>query len=173
MYYVVMVHTIQYASISGSCIKLCVLHITYDALQVYLFLAGDVWFSLNGTTYQNNSNVHLEDIGEGDDALFCMTNFTACFRAPHTETGSALGNWYFPNGSQVPSNGTNGDIYRTRGQMVVYLNHRKGGEDGIYRCEIPDSTNVTQTIYIGVYTGGSGECYMSTQLLFSSFIILK
>ena len=39
---------------------------------------GDVWFSLNGTTYQNNSCVTLEDIGEGDDALLCVTNLTAC-----------------------------------------------------------------------------------------------
>ena len=166
MYYVVMVHTIRYASISGSCIS-------YVCFEVYLFLAGDVWFSLRGTTYQNNSCVTLEDIGEGDDALFCMTNFTDCCRAPYTETGSALGTWYFLNGSEVPSNGTNGDIYRTRGQMVVYLNRRRGGVDGIYCCEIPDSTNVTQTIKIGVYTGRTGECYMSTQLFFSSFIILN
>ena len=38
---------------------------------------GDVWFSLRNTTYQN-SIVILEDIGEGDNALFCMTNLTAC-----------------------------------------------------------------------------------------------
>ena len=51
-------------------------------------------------------------------------------------------------------------FYRTRGQMVVRLNRRRGGEDGIYHCEIPDSVNViqcdsastNQTIYIEVYT---------------------
>ena len=36
--------------------------------------------------------------------------------------------------------------------MVVTLNRRRGGEGGIYRCEILDSVNVIQTIYIGVYT---------------------
>ena len=150
------------------------LHITYDALQVSLFLAGDVWFLLNGTTYQNNSCVTLEDIGEDDTALLCTTNFTACCRAPYTgENGSALGHWYFPNGTIVPSNGTYWGIYRTRGQMVVGLNRRRGEVDGIYRCKIPDSTNVTQTIYIGVYTGGSGEWYKSIQLFFSSIIILN
>ena len=138
---------------------------------MYLFRAGNVWFSLRNTTYQNNSCVALEDIGEGNDtALFCMTNLTGCCRPPYTETGSAQGTWYFPNGSEVPSNGSGWDIYRTRGQMVVYLNRRRGGVDGIYHCEIPDSTDVLQTIYIGVYTGGTGECYMSTQLFFSSFI---
>ena len=39
------------------------------------------------------------------------------------------------------------------------MNRRRGGVDGIYRCEIPDSRNDTQTIYIGVYTAGSGEFY--------------
>ena len=37
--------------------------------------AGNVSFSLNGTTYQNNSLVTLENIGEGDDALLCLTKF--------------------------------------------------------------------------------------------------
>ena len=54
--------------------------------------------------------------------------------------------------------------------MVVRLNRRRGGEDGIYRCEITDSMNVDQTIYIGVYTGSTGEWYVyvhfcSVQLL--------
>ena len=39
------------------------------------------------------------------------------------------------------------------------MHRRRGGEDGIYRCEIPDSMNVTQTIFIGVYTASSGELY--------------
>ena len=41
--------------------------------------------------------------------------------------------------------------------MVVCLNRRRGGVDGIYRCVIPDSMDVTQTIYIGVYTASTGE----------------
>ena len=117
-----------------------------------------VWFSLNGTTYQNNSCVALEDIGKGDDALLCVTNLTAS-----DFTASSLRNWFFPNGTRVPSrtvNSTSGeqwDFYRTRGETVVRLNRRRGGEEGIYRCEIPDSTNVIHTIYIGVYTANTGE----------------
>ena len=99
----------------------------------------------------------LEDIGEDNDALLCMTNLIACCRLPYTHTNkSVLGNWYFPNNSRVPSD-MDGDIYRTRGQMLVYMHHRRGGENGMYRCEIPDSENVNQNIYIGVYTAGSGE----------------
>ena len=114
--------------------------------------ASDVRFSLNGTTYQNNSNVILEDIGEGDDALLCITNQTACCRPPYTG-GLALGNWFFPNGTRVANN----DFYRTRGHMGVYMRRRRGGVEGIYYCDIPDTMNVTQTIYIGVYSASTGE----------------
>ena len=128
--------------------------------------AGEgVRFSLNGTTYQNNSNVTLEDIGENDDALFCLTDATACCQPPHTgEMGGVRGDWFFPNRTRVPSDTVNTtlqwDIYRTRGQMVVRLNRRKGGATGIYSCQIPDAMNVNQTIYIGVYTASTGEWYM-------------
>ena len=115
--------------------------------------ASDMKFSLNGTTYPNNSLVTLEDIGEIDNALLCMTNLSACCRAPY---GSAQGNWFLPNTTRVPSKNI-WDFYRTRGQMVVYMRRIGGGENGIYRCEIHDSMNVKQNIYIGVYTAGTGE----------------
>ena len=102
----------------------------------------------------------LEDIGEGDDALFCKTNLTTCCIRPYTENWFALGDWLFPNGTEVPRAryfGAMLDFYTTRGQMVVGLNRRKGGVKGIYRCEIPDSLSVVQTIYIGVYTAGTGK----------------
>jgi len=124
--------------------------------------ADDVQFSLNGTTYQNNSIVALEDIGENDTALLCMTNFAACCRSGN---GSVLGQWFFPNGTKLPSIFVNQtsqpklkwDLYRTREKMMVLLHRRRGGVAGIYYCEIPDSMNVTQTIYIGVYNTSTGE----------------
>ena len=124
--------------------------------------AGDVWFSLRGATYQNNSNITLEDIGEGSDALICMTNQTACCRPPHTDgTGQkALGNWFFPNGTRVPSSGNNWDFHRTRGHMTVRLHRRRGGAEGVYRCLIPDTFGFFQTLYIGVYSASTGESCM-------------
>ena len=128
------------------------------------YTVSDAEISLNGTKYQNNSIVTLENIGEDDTALLCMTNFTACCQRPYSsENVPGLGNWFFPNGTRVPSviaNGSSGqlwDFYSEGGEVVVRLNHRGGGEEGIYRCEIPDSMNVTQTIYIGVYTAGTGS----------------
>ena len=113
------------------------------------FFPGDIRFSLKGSTYQNNSFVFLEDIGEGDNALLCITNQTACCRPGGM--GTVLGNWFFPNGTKVPSVANNFTLGRTRGHMMVSLHRRRGGEEGVYRCEIPDAMNVTQTIYIGVY----------------------
>ena len=97
----------------------------------------------------------LEDIGEGDDSLLCITFQTACCRPPAVV--SAIGNWFFPNGTRVPSSGSQWDIYRTRGQMVVLLHRKRGGVEGIYRCEIPDAMNEIQSIYIGVYSASTGE----------------
>ena len=122
------------------------------------FPCAGVSFWLRGTAYQNNSLVTLEDIGDGVDALLCVTDQNACCRPPHTGVNmSTIGNWYFPNGSRVVSTGDWWDFHRTRGQSVVRLHRRRGGVNGIYRCEIPDAMNVTQIIYIGVYTANTGE----------------
>ena len=98
----------------------------------------------------------LEDIGEGDDALLCITNYTACCQLNDTG-GRALGNWFFPNGTRVPSGVSEWDFFRARDQMVVSMHRRRGGVEGIYHCVIPDAMNVTQTIYIGVYSASTGE----------------
>ena len=97
----------------------------------------------------------LEDIGENSDtALLYKTNLTDCCK-----NGTAIGNWYFPNGTRVLSHGNQWDFYRSRGDMVVWLHRKRGGVDGIYHCEISDSVsmNVNQSIYIGVYTASTGE----------------
>ena len=114
----------------------------------------------------------LENIGEGRDALLCITNQSACCRPPYTgEMGTVLGNWYFPNGTVVFSIGVHSDIYRTRGQMVVLLHRRRGGEEGIYRCVIPDAMNVIQTIYIGVYSASTSEYTWFMYFLFNWWML--
>ena len=126
-------------------------------MTVFSFLCAGVRFWLRGTTYQNNSLVTLEDIGVGDGALLCVTDLTACCRPPFTGQGpaymsAAVGNWFFPNGFRVPSSSNQRDFHRTRGLGMILMHRRGGGVNGIYSCEIPDATNVTQTIYIGVYS---------------------
>ena len=103
----------------------------------------------------------LEDIGQGHNALLCITNLSACCRKPY---GPAKGNWFFPDGTTVHSSNEQWNFHRNRGKMMVLMNRRRGGVDGIYRCEIPDSMNDTQTIYIGVYNISTGE-FVNVQLL--------
>ena len=117
--------------------------------------------------------MNLEDIGKDDNALFCVTDLTACCRCPYTgEMGPDMGNWFFPNGTTIntPGEGTDWDFYRTRGEMVVLMQRKGGGEDGIYRCDIPDPMYDTQTIYIGVYSANTGEWYMCTLILFITVV---
>ena len=92
-----------------------------------------------------------DDIGEDEDALRCMTDNTSCCRSP------ARGNWFFPNGTRVPSSGQQWDFHRTRSEMVVLLHRRRGGEDGVYYCVVPDKEGNDQTTYIGVYSASAGE----------------
>ena len=126
---------------------------------VSLLPSGTVSFWLKGAFYQNNSIINLEDIGEGVGSLLCLTNLTACCGPSYTR--SVVGNWFFPNGTRVPSSGIQWDFHRTRGNMRVLLWRRRGGEEGVYSCVIPDARNVPQTIYIGVYSAnnGAGEWY--------------
>ena len=154
-----------HSQVCSSCLHYDIEYIQnrFEHCDIYITFfpcAGDVWFSLRGTTYQNNSCVALEDIGEGTDALLCVTNLTACCTHPYIGNGSASGNWFFPNGTKIPSDSSQWDFYRTRGEMVVRMCRRRGGVEGIYCCEIRDSTDVTQTIYIGVYTAGTGEWHL-------------
>ena len=131
-----------------------------DITDIFSFPGtGDITFSLRNTIYQNNSLVTLEDIGVEGGALLCITDLTTCCRPPYTGTeGTALGNWFFPNGTRVPSQEYQWDFYGDRKwQMVVQMNRRRGGMEGVYRCEIPNSMNVTRTIHIGVYTASSGK----------------
>ena len=68
------------------------------------------------------------------------------------------GNWYNYTGSVVQQ-GTNGDsdLYVTRGDGVVYLNRITGGSSGMWRCDIPDSADTQQSIYIYLGTKAQGN----------------
>jgi len=116
----------------------------------------DVWITLNGVTYANNSIVTNTDIGTGSTALVCTTTYTPCctsFYNPETQ-------WYFPNGSRVPNN-PNLPYQRTRrydyfGRVILNRNS-ESTTTGIFHCDIPDASGVTQSLYVGIYTNTTGE----------------
>ena len=102
--------------------------------------SAELGFFLNGTILSNNSIVLLSDIGEGSNALFCLTNSIQCCMTEQQ------GQWIFPNGSNVHSS-----FNQTRGFSSLLLNRRRNamGPTGIFKCVIPDQTDMN--LYVGVY----------------------
>ena len=95
----------------------------------------------------NNSYIPRGFIGEGmNDSLRCVTNNTDC-------CNNGQGNWYDEREMIV---GDSGKMYVSRGDQVVYLHRNASGNpSGLWRCDIPDSNNNTQSIYI--YLGSQTE----------------
>ena len=110
--------------------------------------------SLNGQLIANNSIVLLQSIGEGDAALLCTTDRTACCTG-----ASRVGEWFYPDGRMVPIMTPVGGpepYYRNRGYSLIRLNRRpnQGLSEtytGIYCCEIPDQSNLIQTMCVRAY----------------------
>lgn len=114
---------------------------------------------LQGRLYGNNDVVTLESISEGSSSLLCYTNYIQCCKA------SSAGEWYFPNGTRVGTMGGGGDFYRNRGPVVVRLNRRNNAvmPTGVFRCEVPDASITTQSIYVGIYPQGVGTILLHTR----------
>ena len=95
---------------------------------------------LGDTTYTtNNSAVLLEDIGEDDsNALTCLSNLPSCCRNP------SVGQWFYPNETQVPVNSAGEGFYRNRGdEGQVFLRRRSTTLSplGRYCCQAPTNTS--------------------------------
>ena len=115
-------------------------------------------FEFRGYVLANNSFIvrgSPVNIGEGqNDSLHCVTDNSDCCIA----TNSAQGNWYDPMEREVQQGPYgNHSLYVTRGDGVVYLNRRRGGQSGMWRCDIPDSNGVQQSIYIYLGTSATGK----------------
>lgn len=98
--------------------------------------------------YHNNSFIEGASIGQqsqGGSPLQCQTNYTSCC--------NNNGSWTDPGGQPVHE-GVSGatNFYVTRGTGVINLNRISGGSSGMWRCDIPDSSGVMQSMYI--YIGG-------------------
>ena len=122
---------------------------------------------LQGEVIPSNSLVDVDDIlyttsdrqnptndrpGQHDESLLCVTDLVDC-----CET-EMLGNWFFPNGSQVTNTGD--QSYRSnRGQNEVRNGRQFYGSVRLFRrrippqenggpfsCMLPDSSNVMHTL---------------------------
>ena len=130
---------------------------------VYTLLAQTYpYVSFKGQTLANHSYVELSHVGDdasGNDSVQCITDLATCCSGAQ---GHHRGDWYFPNGTQLPLSG-GGDIYEGRGAQSVNISRRNsntGGLSGIYRCDIPTNypdSSVRDAVYAGLYLDGGGE----------------
>ncbi len=113
---------------------------------------GTVWFTLGSTTITtNNTEILITDIGEdaqgGLPRLTCRTDLTTCCRNIVDNNGNGpLGQWTYPNGSEILRNGASGaagqQFYIVRGEpQVIRLARREANNPltptGSYCCTIP------------------------------------
>ena len=112
------------------------------------FCVVGVYFELNGKIFTNNSVVDINDIGEGDEALLCKTDKPNCCGT----LPNRFGEFYYPNGGRVPIRNRGEGFFRDRRDQRIRLNRRSGilFPTGVYHCEIPDSNDVMQKIFVNI-----------------------
>ena len=131
-------------------------------------LTVGVSLQLNGKTIPNNSLVDLEEFlynppqeptnANGLQTLTCVTDRVEC-----CET-SALGSWYYPNGSTIDQldDGETDPIFQSNSGQNEVINGRQfygsvrlwrrwtPPERGLFRCELPDADGVNQSLYVNI-----------------------
>ena len=118
------------------------------------------YVSFMGEDLPNHAYVNLTLVGEdGSGTVRCNTDLDTCCSG---SSNIHRGDWYFPDGSSLRSNGS---IYRNRAAQRVNLRRRNNamGPSGIYRCEIPtvpvhddSDLSVRETVYVGLYLPSGG-----------------
>ena len=124
-----------------------------------------VSFSLTGPALADHSYVDLSTVGSaGDDSdsVVCHTDLSTCCSGGQ---GFHRGNWYFPDGTQLPFAGGSVPIGLGRAaQRAVIRRTTATGPTGIYRCDIATHAvhsdtdqSVGETVYVGLYPADGGK----------------
>ena len=139
---------------------------------------------MGNTIYLPGDSVLITDIGtqpgsrsDPGSTLVCVTSNvnTDCCRGNENPNGVSLGNWYYPDGSVVPTPGavTFTDTFsRYVYTEQVRLSSRGGTATeplGVYRCDVPDGatgTNVSAIINIIATPPGMSFVYQARQMKF-------
>ena len=118
---------------------------------------------LSGVSYADGATVLLSEIGEGENSLNCTTTQTDC--CGQNADGVPVpaerrGEFYYPNGTPVPTRGgAGGDgLFRGRGYQFIVLQRLSTAATtpptGRYCCDIPDRNGVSRNMFINI-----GELY--------------
>ena len=116
------------------------------------------YVSFMGQTLFNHSYVDLSLVGNelsGGQNVQCRTDLSTCCSI--TE-GPHRGDWYFPDGTRLPTP-DGSDIVENRAQQSVDLRRNSGtGPSGIYHCDIETDAvhdnGLRETVYVGLYASG-------------------
>ena len=98
----------------------------------------------------------LSDIGEDDDALFCLTPTVNCCTDVIDEEG-----WLLPNNMTASINDTS-NFYLARGLSSLRLNRMSSvtAPTGIFTCSIRIAGKVVEQLYLGAYSNeNEGTCF--------------
>ena len=107
--------------------------------------------------YANNSFIIVTEIGHGhgesyesDNSVKCITDRMPCCGTPPFRVGQ----WYFPDRSEVPAPGAAASFYRLRSDYG-YVSLNRFNSDithpvGQFCCAVPDATDVYQTLCINI-----------------------
>ena len=166
-------------------------------MAIYKISAADgVSLKFQGVTLPNNSLVDVKDLYYNtpelpepantnrlhDQALLCLTDLVDCCESPHT----VHGDWYYPDGSVVPSdtidpygitlygrttflkNRGPSEVLNCRqfyGSVRLFRRWSKPPGRGRFRCEIPSAANpsVNQILYTNI--GEKLQCRIQCQFL--------
>ena len=111
------------------------------------------YFEHRGSTLTNNSIIHCANFSEGFNALNCKTDNVNCCNS------SLSGSWRDERGMPVHQEADETNcFYVTRGDRVVSLNRKSRNTcavptPGLWRCDIPDYTGMSQSLYIYITNG--------------------
>ena len=115
-------------------------------------------FILRGVSYDDGDTVLLSDIGEGENGLMCTTTQTDCCGQDATGVpvpAERRGEFYYPNGTPVPTRGGAGGDGLFRGRDYQFISLQRLSTvtttppTGRYRCDIPDS-GASQNMFINI-----------------------
>ena len=128
---------------------------------------------MSDSVYLHNETVYIEDIGPDVDdrsndrgaALVCHTDNvnTACCRSSDNNGNGPIGDWFYPDNSQVIHNSqdasTNNTFVRIGFKTEVRLVKRGSptGPLGLYRCEVPNSRNDGGVMAASIYITSNGK----------------
>ena len=116
-------------------------------------------FTLRGVSYTDGDTVLLSEIGEGENSLRCTTTQTDCCGQNADGMVAAderRGDFYYPNGTQVPTRGgAGGDgLFRGRDYQFISLQRLSTATTtpptGRYRCDIPERNGVSRNMFINI-----------------------